>query len=74
VNLPNLFYIFVIVIQTILMQKIDKFIRGNFLFIVIILAICFAFYKKATIWQQKTDSIVAKPDSVVLADSLKIIK
>lgn len=33
-------------------QKIDKFIRGNFLFIIIILATLFAFYKKATIWQQ----------------------
>ncbi len=34
-------------------NKIDKLIRGNFLFIIIILATLFAFAKKATIWQQE---------------------
>jgi hypothetical protein len=38
------------------MKKLDKLIRQNFLFIVIVLAICFAFFKKATIWQQKAES------------------
>lgn len=36
-------------------NNIDKFIRGNFLFIIIILATLFAFVKKATIWQQETN-------------------
>ena len=36
-------------------EKIDKFIRNNFLFILIVLATLFAFAKKATIWQQKPD-------------------
>lgn len=41
-------------------QKIDKFIRGNFLFIVVVLATIFAFYKKATIWQQKEEQVRSK--------------
>lgn len=36
-------------------EKIDKFIRNNFLFILIVLATLFAIAKKATIWQQKPD-------------------
>jgi hypothetical protein len=38
-----------------LKQKIEKIIRGNFLFIIIILATIFAFSKKATIWQQASE-------------------
>ncbi len=55
-------------------DKINKFIRGNFLFLVIILAICFAFFKKATIWQQNTEKSIVKKDSLAVPDSIKIIK
>jgi hypothetical protein len=41
-------------------QKIDKLIRGNILFIIIILATIFAFAKQATIWQQKPAIINVK--------------
>jgi hypothetical protein len=38
---------------------IDKFVRNNILFILILLATAFAFVKKATIWQQPKDSVKA---------------
>jgi hypothetical protein len=38
---------------------IDKFVRNNILFILIILATAFAFVKKATIWQQSKDTVKA---------------
>ncbi len=41
-------------------QNIDKFIRGNFLFIVVILVTLFAFYKKATNLQQKEEQVKSK--------------
>jgi hypothetical protein len=56
------------------MEKLDKFIRQNFLFIVIVLAICFAFWKKATIWQQSTEPIKPVSGPQILNDSLKVSK
>jgi hypothetical protein len=42
------------------MEKLNKFIRNNFLFILIILATIFAFVKKATIWQ-----LSSQPNTVI---------
>ncbi len=41
-------------------HKLNKLISGKFLFIIIVLATLFAFYKKATIWQQKEEQVKSK--------------